>query len=67
PGAVAFLGAEHRLVEIGADAARVLQTAAADGTDAALALLGEQHRSAAGALLARGLDLGLIVPAGAER
>jgi anaerobic magnesium-protoporphyrin IX monomethyl ester cyclase len=63
PGAVAFLGAEHRLVEIGADAARLLDAAAADGTEAALGLLGDDHRSAAGALLARGLDLGLLVPA----
>lgn len=62
PGAVAFLGREHRFLELGADAARVIETAALHGTEGALSLLGEAHRSAAGGLLARGLDLGLLVP-----
>ena len=65
--AVAFLGAEHRFVELGADAARLIECATHHGTAAALELLGPEHRSAAGSFLARGLDLGLLVPAGTRR
>ncbi len=63
PAGLAFLGAEHRYLDLGHDATTVLHAAVEQGTGPALDLLGAQHRAAAAGLLARAVDAGLLVPA----
>ena len=63
PTALAWLGDDHRLLELGADVARLVEVAARDGTEEALGLFGEAHRGRAAACLARAYDTGLLVGA----
>lgn len=60
---VAFLGDEHRLLDLGGDAGRLIDTALTDGTASALEVFGDEHRSAAATFLDRALREGLLVPA----
>jgi hypothetical protein len=60
---LAFLGREHRFLDLGADVGRLLQQAVQAGTDPALLAFGPEHRAAAAGCLARAVDAGLLVPA----
>jgi radical SAM superfamily enzyme YgiQ (UPF0313 family) len=60
---LAFLGREHRFLDLGADVGRVLETATRDGTGAALDLFGDEHRGTAAGFLASAVDTGLLEPA----
>ena len=60
-GHLAFLGREHRFLELGADVGRLLDAALADGTRPALAAFGPEHRAAAAGCLASAVDSGLLV------
>jgi anaerobic magnesium-protoporphyrin IX monomethyl ester cyclase len=60
---LAFLGREHRFLDLGADVGRLLDAALADGTRPALLAFGPEHRAAAAGCLARAVDAGLLVPA----
>ena len=59
--ALVHRGQQHRLFELGAEAADVLETAVRSGTRSALDMHGEQHRGRVAALLGRALDEGLLV------
>lgn len=63
PCVLAHLGAEQRFVDLGPDAATLLETATARGTAEALELFGPEHRGAAAGLLDRALRSGLLVAA----
>jgi hypothetical protein len=63
PSWLAFLGREHRFLDLGADVGRVLEVAARDGTGAALDLFGDEHRTTAACFLASAVDTGLLEPA----
>jgi len=61
PSALAWLGDDHRLFELGADVARLVHAAAEHGTERALDLFGPAHRNQAAGCLARAVDSGLLV------
>jgi radical SAM superfamily enzyme YgiQ (UPF0313 family) len=63
PSWLAFLGREHRYLDLGADVGRLLEAATRDGTDSALAVFGEEHRNTAAGFLASAVDTGLLEPA----
>ena len=63
PCVLAHLGAEQRFVDLGSDAAALLDAATSRGTAEALELFGPEHRSAAAGLLDRALRTGLLVAA----
>lgn len=58
---LAFLGREHRYLDLGADVAPLLAAAVEAGTQPALAHFGPEHRGAAAGCLASVLDAGLLV------
>jgi radical SAM superfamily enzyme YgiQ (UPF0313 family) len=62
PCAVAYLGDDHRVIELGADAARLIDHAVDQGTQAALGLFGEDHRKGTASFLTKAVDMGLLVP-----
>ncbi len=63
PSYLAFLGDDHRFLDLGADTGRLIETALAHGTHRALALFGDDHTRATGHFLADALRSGLLVPA----
>ena len=63
PGFLAFLGDEHRFLDLGLDVGALLDRATRHGTDDALTAFGEHHRSLAASCLADALRKGLVVPA----
>lgn len=62
PSALVHRGHQHRLFELGLDAADVLEAAVTSGTEYALHMHGDEHRGRVAALLGRALDEGLLVP-----
>jgi len=60
PCVLAYLGGQHRFVDLGTDAARLLATASERGTPEALGLFGEEHRGRAASFLDRALRSGLL-------
>jgi radical SAM superfamily enzyme YgiQ (UPF0313 family) len=62
PCVLAYLGEQHRFVDLGADAARLLAAASERGTPEALGLFGEEHRGSAASFLDRALRTGLLEP-----
>ncbi len=64
PCVLAFLGEQHRFVDLGTDAARLLTTASEQGTPAALGLFGDEHRGQAASFLDRALRSGLLEEVG---
>jgi hypothetical protein len=66
PGWLAFLGREHRFLDLGRDTGRLLDAALANGTGAALQdfgrAFGSEHVGTAAGFLARAVDTGLLEP-----
>ncbi len=60
---LAFLGREHRWLDLGADVGALLDVAVRGGTRPALEAFGPEHRAAAAGALRRAVDAGLLVPA----
>ena len=60
---MAFLGDEHRLLDLGADAGRLIEAAIHGDTASALDVFGNDHRDAAATFLDNALREGLLVPA----
>ncbi len=58
---LAFLGREHRYLDLGADVGRLLDAALQRGTRPALDAFGPEHRTAAAGCLAHAVDAGLLV------
>jgi hypothetical protein len=63
PGLLAFLGREHRFLDLGPDVAPLLDAALAGDTASALEVFGADHRAVAARCLATALKAGLLVPA----
>lgn len=61
-GHLAFVGREHRFVDLGRDVGALLDAAVRGGTGPALEAFGPEHRGAAAGALARALEAGLLVP-----
>ncbi len=60
---LAYLGDEHRFLDLGADAGSLLSAATEGDTEAALGVFGDEHRPAVARFLSRALREGLLVPA----
>jgi anaerobic magnesium-protoporphyrin IX monomethyl ester cyclase len=61
---LAFLGDEHRVIELGADAGRLLHAAERQGTQVAVDAYQPEHQQGVARFLARAVDMGLLVCAG---
>ncbi len=62
PSLLAFLGKEHRFLDLGSDVAPLLDAALAGDTSSALEVFGAEHRAVAAQCLATALEAGLLVP-----
>jgi len=62
PSLLAFLGREHRFLDLGSDVAPLFDAALRRDTSAALEVFGAEHRGVAAQCLATALEAGLLVP-----